>query len=224
MDEQILNEILASYRDAINALIERIDAQDEMVKAVMDKTNEVEKLLFDEVINPAKEAMEKSIYDSGLEDFASKYGEKLEGYNEKLRPIEGQDFDIMKEAYDGYNEYKRSKQSEQSEDIDEAAYVDELVKIVDNQLDDIRSALGVPEDAQVAVVNEDGETKVEVDGETKVEVDTNDKAAKDADDAKAAEAAESESAEDADEAEDDEAESDPEDLAALEEELLKYKD
>lgn len=209
MDEQILNEILTSYRDAINALIERIDAQDEMVKAVMEKTNEVEKLLFDEVINPAKEAMEKSIYDSGLEDFASKYGEKLEGYNEKLRPIEGQDFDIMKEAYDGYNEYK------QSEDIDEDTYVDELVKIVEDQLEDIRSALGVPEDTQVAVVNEDGETKVEVDGEqvdTEAEAETKE------------EETEKPAVEEKEEViEDEVTESDPEDLAALEEELLKYK-
>lgn len=212
MDEQILNEILASYRDAINALIERIDAQDEMVKAVMEKTNEVEKLLFDEVINPAKEAMEKSIYDSGLEDFSAKYGEKLEGYNEKLRPIEGQDFDIMKEAYDGYNEYKKT------EDVDEDTYVDELVKIVDNQLDGIRSALGIPEDAEVAVVNEDGETKVEVDGE---EVDT-DAEAKEEEKPEEEPASEEKEKEEEVITDDEEAESDPEDLAALEEELLKY--
>ena len=219
MDEQILNEILTSYRDAINALIERIDAQDEMVKAMMEKTSTVEKLIYDEVLNPAKEAMEKSIYDSGLEDFTSKYGEKLEGYNEKLRPIEGEDFDIMKEAYDGYNEY----QPEDGEKPDADEYVDELVKVVDNQLESIRSALGLSDDAQVAVVNEDGETKVEVDGE---EVDVEDEAS--AASAASAEtepekAEKTEKPEKAEITEDDEAESDPEDLAALEEELLKYK-
>ena len=206
MDEQIFNEILTSYRDAINALIERIDAQDEMVKAIMEKTSTVEKLIYDEVLNPAKEAMEKSIYDSGLEDFTSKYGEKLKGYNEKLRPIEGEDFDIMKEAYDGYNEY----QPEDGEKPDADEYVDELVKVVDNQLESIRSALGVSDDAQVAVVNEDGETKVEVDGE---QVDVED----DSTESDQVEPEEDEITED------DEAESDPEDLAALEEELLKYK-
>lgn len=211
MDEQILNEILASYRNAINALIERIDAQDEMVKAMMEKTNTVEKLIYDEVLNPAKEAMEKSIYDSGLEDFSTKYGEKLKGYNEKLRPIEGEDFDIMKEAYDGYNEY----QPEDGEKPDADTYVDELVKVVDEQLESIRSALGLSEDAEVAVVNEDGETKVEVDGEevnvTEPEVE-------------AEVEAEPEAEEKEEEVSDDEeVESDPEDLAALEEELLKYK-
>lgn len=34
MEDTRLNEILASYRDAINALIERVDSQDEMIKAL----------------------------------------------------------------------------------------------------------------------------------------------------------------------------------------------
>ena len=200
MDEMQLNEILSSYRDAINALIERIDAQDEMIKALMDKTSEVERIMFDEVINPAKEAMEQSIYDSGLEDFSSRYGEKLGGYNDKLRSIEGEDFDIMKEAYDGYN-------SIEGEKPDEETYVNELIKVVDEQLEDIRSALGAGPDDEVAVVNEDGETKVEVNGE---EVSTE------------GEESTETSVEEEEIVDDSEEESDPEELKALEEELLKY--
>lgn len=157
MDEQKLNEILASYRDAINALIERMDAQDEMVKAVVEKVDGLDHLIFDEVINPAREAMDQSIYETGLNDFGDRYKDKLAGYNEKLRPIEGEDFDIVKQAYDGYNSIEGDKP-------DEAMYVDELVKAVDKQLEDIRTAIGAPADAEVTVSNEDGETKVEVDG------------------------------------------------------------
>src|SRR5574344_2462507 len=158
MDEMQLNEILASYRDAINALIERADAQDGMIQAVREKAEGTERLIFDEVINPAKAEMEKQIYNAGLEDFTNKYGEKLNGYNDKLRPIEGEDFDIMKQAYDGYN-------SIEGEKPDEAVYIDELVKVVDKQLDDIRQAIGAPANAEVAVKqDEDGETVVEVDG------------------------------------------------------------
>ena len=144
MNEMQLNEILASYRDAINALIERIDAQDGMIQAVREKAESTERLIFDEVINPAKAEMEKQIYDAGLEDFTNRYGEKLNGYNDKLRPIEGEDFDIMKQAYDGYN-------SIEGEKPDEAMYVDELVKVVDKQLDSIRAAIGAPANAEVAV-------------------------------------------------------------------------
>lgn len=209
MDEMQLNEILASYRDAINALIERVDAQDGMIQAVREKAEGTERLIFDEVINPAKAEMEKQIYNAGLEDFTNKYGEKLNGYNDKLRPIEGEDFDIMKQAYDGYNAIEGEKP-------DEAMYVDELVKVVDKQLDDIRAAIGAPADAEVAVKqDEDGETTVEVDGQEVKDV------SEDSEDSDKTEVKETEETEET-EIKDSDEESDPEELAALEEELLKY--
>jgi hypothetical protein len=206
MDEMQLNEILASYRDAINALIERADAQDGMIQAVREKAEGTERLIFDEVINPAKAEMEKQIYNAGLEDFTNKYGEKLNGYNDKLRPIEGEDFDIMKQAYDGYN-------SIEGEKPDEAEYIDELVKVVDKQLDDIRAAIGAPANAEVEVKqDENGETSVEVDGQEIKEV------SEDSEDSDKTEVKETEETE----IKDSDEESDPEELAALEEELLKY--
>lgn len=209
MDEMQLNEILASYRDAINALIERVDAQDGMIQAVREKAEGTERLIFDEVINPAKAEMEKQIYNAGLEDFTNKYGEKLNGYNDKLRPIEGEDFDIMKQAYDGYN-------SIEGEKPDEAEYIDELVKVVDKQLDDIRAAIGAPANAEVEVKqDEDGETTVEVDGQEVKEV------SEDSEDSDKTEVKETEETEET-EIKDSDEESDPEELAALEEELLKY--
>lgn len=207
MDEQKLNEILTSYRDAINALIERMDAQDEMVKAVVEKVDGLDHLIFDEVINPAREAMDQSIYETGLNDFGNRYKDKLESYNEKLRPIEGEDFDIVKQAYDGYNGIEGEKP-------DEAMYVDELIKVVDKQLEDIRTAIGAPADAEVTVSNEDGETKVEVDGKEVSEEPVEEKPAESAD----------KSAEEVTEVSDsDEEETNPEELAALEKELLAYK-
>ena len=208
MDEQKLNEILTSYRDAINALIERMDAQDEMVKAVVEKVDGLNSLIFDEVINPAREAMNQSIYETGLNDFGNRYKDKLASYNEKLRPIEGEDFDIVKQAYDGYN-------SIEGEKPDEAMYVDELIKVVDKQLDDIRSAIGAPADAEVTVKQgENGETVVEVDGKEVSEGSVEEKPAESA----------GESVEEATEVSDsDEEETNPEELAALEKELLAYK-
>lgn len=208
MDEQKLNEILTSYRDAINALIERMDAQDEMVKAVVEKVDGLNHLIFDEVINPAREAMDQSIYETGLNDFGNRYKDKLASYNEKLRPIEGEDFDIVKQAYDGYN-------SIEGEKPDEAMYVDELIKVVDKQLEDIRNAIGAPADAEVAVKQDgNGETVVEVDGE---------KVSEESEEKKLAESAD-ESVEEATEVSDsDEDETNPEELAALEKELLAYK-
>ena len=212
MDENQLNEILSSFRDAITALIERADAQDDMIKAIQEKTDSTERLIFDEVINPAKAEMEKQIYDAGLEDFSSRYGDKLSGYNDKLRPIEGEDFDIMKQAYDGYN-------SIEGEKPDEALYIDELVKVVDKQLDDIRQAIGAPADAEVAVKqDEDGETVVEVDGKEVSEESVEEKPAESTDEEKPAESVE----EEVEVSDSDEEETNPEELAALEKELLAY--
>ena len=204
MDENQLNEILSSFRDAINALIERADAQDEMIKATREKAEGLEHMVFDEVINPAKEALDQYNYNTGLQDFSSRYSDKLGGYNDKLRPIEGEGFDIMKEAYDGYN-------SIEGEKPDEAMYIDELVKVVDKQLDDIRQAIGAPADAEVAVKqDENGETVVEVDGEeVSGDKSTEEKPAESAD-------------EEVEVSDSDEEESDPEELAALEKELLAY--
>ena len=212
MDENQLNEILSSFRDAITALIERADAQDDMIKAIQEKTDSTERLIFDEVINPAKAEMEKQIYNAGLEDFSSRYSDKLSGYNDKLRPIEGEDFDIMKQAYDGYN-------SIEGEKPDEALYIDELVKVVDKQLDDIRQAIGAPADAEVAVKqDEDGETVVEVDGKEVSEEAVEEKPAESTDEEKPAESTD----EEVEVSDSDEEETNPEELAALEKELLAY--
>lgn len=195
MNEEQLNEILSSYRDAINALVERADAQDTMIKAIKEQSEYVQHIVFDEVINPAKQAMDEEIYNAGLDDFSSRYSEKLGGYNDKLRPIEGQDFDIMKQAYDGYNAIEGEKP-------DEAAYVDELIKAINTQLESIRQAIGAEPEAEVAVKQKDGETVVEVEGK---EVSTD------------------EPKEEAVEEDVSEEETNPEELAALEKELLAYK-
>lgn len=193
MEDTRLNEILASYRDAINALIERVDSQDEMIKALMEKSDDLNHLVFDEVLTPAKQALDEQIYNAGLADFTEKYGSPLEGYNEKLRPIEGEDFDVMKQAYDGYNAIEGDKPEAN-------VFVDELKKVIDEQLDSIREAIGAPADAEVTVTQdgETGETTVEVDGKEQ-ELETEEVISDD----------------------DMEEESDPEEMAAYEKELEK---
>lgn len=192
MEDTRLNEILASYRDAINALIERVDSQDEMIKALMEKSDDLNRLIFDEVLTPAKQALDEQIYNAGLVDFTEKYGSPLEGYNEKLRPIEGEDFDVMKQAYDGYNAIEGDKPEAN-------VFVDELKKVIDEQLNSIREAIGAPADAEVTVTQdgETGETTVEVDGK-KQELETEEAISDDM-----------------------EEESDPEEMAAYEKELEK---
>ena len=115
----------------------------------------------------------------------------------------------MKQAYDGYN-------SIEGEKPDEAEYIDELVKVVDKQLDNIRAAIGAPANAEVEVKqDENGETSVEVDGQEIKD------ASEDSEDSDKTEVKETEETEET-EIKDSDEESDPDELAALEEELLKY--
>lgn len=204
---------MEDIQKAIEVILERLDAQDDMIKAALEKISSLDKMIFDDIIYPANEAMKQAEYNTGLGEFSDKYSDKFEGYNDKLRPIEGEDFDIVKQAYDGYNEIEGEKP-------DEAAYVDELVNMVDEQLEEIRAAIGAAPDAEVAIVSdgETGETTIEVEGQ---EVPAEEGAAENAVD-------EEPDAEDIVNAEDivyedAEAESDPEDLAKLEEELRNYK-
>lgn len=200
-----LNEILASYRDAINMLIERIDAQDSMVNALKEQTSSLEKMVFDDVINPAKQAMEEEIYNSKLNAFGETYADKFNGYNDTLKPIEGEDFDIVKQAFDGYNAIEGEKP-------EESVYIDELLKSVDAQIDEIRKAVGIPEDVKVEIKSEgDGsEPKIEVEQEIDVkgaEVEKEEEPKVDSEDEVIIE--------------EDEEQSDPDELAKYEEELLK---
>lgn len=204
MDENTeLYTILASFKEAFEALFERVSAQDEMIGALRDRNDELYDLVVNQVLEPAKQAMDEFNYNSGLDAFGTRYADKFEGYNDKLRAIEGEDFDVVKEAYDTYNAYEGEDKPE------EGAYVDEFIANIDGQLDGIREALGVSEDAEVVIKDDGkGEVEVEVDGE---------KVTEDGD--------EEEKVEDEEKIVDDTEEevSDEDELKAYEEELLKYK-
>lgn len=223
MDENILYQALSEHEAAINRLIERQNAFDGMVKAIREKAEGVEHLIYDEVLNPAKEAMNEAIYNAGLEDFKSRYNDTLGGYNEQLRAIEGEDFDIMKQAYDDYKAL--------GSDYDEGQYVGELIKTIEEQLKNIREKLGIGPEAEVKVEQENGETKVEVDGEDvteELESKVEPEEAKPEETKPKAVEPEKVEAQPVEEevtdkiVEDEPEESDPEDLKKLEEELLAY--
>lgn len=143
MNEEIM-EILESYKAALNQ--------------IADRQNEIESLLYDEILTPAKEAYDKAQDDAAFADYSKKYGEKLSPFNEQLKVIEGdENFDLTRRAYDDFKG---------TENIDEAEYVDALVEKVTKQLETLKSALGIPSDAEVEVKETpDGEVEVKADGE-----------------------------------------------------------
>lgn len=141
----------------------------EYQKHLAEEITEIKTSIMQELINPIHEEYDKMQYDNALSDFRCKYAEKLEPFGEKLKSIEGEDFDVVKKTFDDFNEDNKGYE------IDE--YVEEKAKVIQEQLDAIGKAFGVePEQIEeVKIETTDGdEVKAEVeDGEvTTVENET----------------------------------------------------
>ena len=137
MDE--INEVLTAVVDKIDMMQKRLDEIDKMVEDYHgqydDRFHKLENTLYDEILAPAKEALDQYDDNEKFGAFTDKYGAQLSPYNDKLRPIEGKDFDIMREAYDGFKDA--------GEGADEDAYVASLIEQVENEIADQLSVLGM---------------------------------------------------------------------------------
>ena len=214
MDNNELWQVLNAFKGALDFLIDKVDQMDKMYEDNRNQTDErIHKLetdLYDEIINPTKAYIEETNKNARFDDFNSKYGEQLGAFNDSLKAIEGdEDFDLTKSAFDKYDELPEEGRP------DSDAYVQAIIEEVGSQIDAIKKGLGIPEDAEVSVTqDEGGNTVVEADGEVVATdegeaTDTNNE-----EEVPGEEVAEEEVAE---------GEDNPEDIAAFEEELKNYK-
>ena len=104
-------------------------------------------------------------YDAGIDEFNrnefhKRNGEKLGKYEDIMKKLNGKDFDIFKESFDEYNrDFK---------DMDEDAYIVKLTAVLDEQLKDLKDALGVSE---VEVKSDENGTEIEAKDETETETE-----------------------------------------------------
>ena len=168
MDETELVEVLQSYKDAIGLLEEKFNAFSEEIGHVREelqaRIESLEDTVINGIINPAHEAAEKAAYDRDLEDFKGRYSEKIDPYLDKIKAVEGDDFDIFKTAFDGYKEYKDANGEKA---LDEVGYVDELLSGIASQLDKVKELINA-ENVEVKQ-DEDGNTELKADGKTVAE-------------------------------------------------------
>ncbi len=202
MDNELI-QVLQQFKQAIDMCMEKIEYLDKMIEDFKEENDErihtLESTLYDEIINPTNEFIEETNKNARFDEFNSKYGDRLRPFNEPLSALEGEDFDIVRSAFDRYDEFEGEK-------ADMDTYVERLVEEVGNQLDAIKKGLGLPEDAEIEVKQtEDGETVVEVEDEGEGE---NEEVL-----------ASTEGEEPLEEVSDEEPEDDPEEVAAFEEEL-----
>ena len=158
--ENEIYDILNSYKEAIDLLINRCD---ELVKAQAEQKEEINKLnsmLFDEILEPARLAMEADDKERRFNEFNEKYGERLGAYDKVLGAAEGNpEFSMARTAFDGYEDIPEPRP-------DTDVYVDGLIETVEEQIDSIKESLGIEPDTKTEIIqDEDGNTEIKVDGE-----------------------------------------------------------
>ena len=160
MELNEIYDILNSYKEAIDVLLNRCD---ELVKAgaeQAERINKLESILFDEILEPARLALEADAKEQRFGEFSDKYGERLGAYDKVIGAAEGNpDFSMARSAFD---EYENLPEPRPEQDV----FVDGLIETVEEQIDSIKESLGLPPDTEVEIKqDEEGKTEVKADGE-----------------------------------------------------------
>ena len=129
--------------------------QSELENTVMDLKDKI-----DNVLNTVNESEKKYQHDVGVKGFTERNGESLGKYVDKLKKLNGDDFDLMSSAYDEYND--------SFSDIEESTYVAQLVSEIENKISKLREALGEDE---VEIESDDEKTEVKT-HDTEIETNT----------------------------------------------------
>ena len=210
MNEEQIFEILNSYKDAIDVLLTRCDEIVNQNRALEERMNKLESIIFDEILEPARLALEADDRDRRFGEFNEKYGERLGAFDKVLGAAEGNpDFSMAKTAFDEYEKLPEPK-------VEEDVFVDGLIETVEEQIDSIKESLGLEPDAKVEITqDENGDTEVKADGEVvaseKAEEETTEEPKTEEEEAQG----------EFDFSDEEEEEDDPEEIKKLEEELAK---
>ena len=211
MDENQIFEILNSYKDAIDLLINRCDELVNQVKGLEERVNKTDSILFDEILEPARLAMEADDKERRFGEFNEKYGERLSAYDKILGAAEGNpEFSMARNAFD---EYEKIPEPRPESDV----FVDGLVEEVEKQIDGIKESLGIEPDAKVEITqDENGDTEIKADGEVVASEKTEEETV-----AEETKEPEVEAQGELDFSDEEETEDDPEEVKKFEEELEK---
>ena len=211
MNEEQIFEILNSYKDAIDVILGRCDELVNQNRALEERVNKLESIIFDEILEPARLALEADDRERRFGEFNDKYGERLGAFDKILGAAEGNpDFSMARSAFDEYDKLPEPR-------VEQDVFVDGLVEEVEKQIDGIKESLGLEPDTKVEVTqDEDGNTEIKADGEV-VASETEETKEETTEEEPAEDAAQGE----LDFSDEEEVEDDPEEIKKLEEELAK---
>ena len=210
MNEEQIFEILNSYKDAIDVLLTRCDEIVNQNRALEERMNKLESIIFDEILEPARLALEADDRDRRFGEFNEKYGERLGAFDKVLGAAEGNpDFSMAKTAFDEYEKLPEPR-------VEEDVFVDGLIETVEEQIDSIKESLGLEPDAKVEITqDENGDTEVKADGEVVASEKTEEETTEEP------KTEEEEAQGEFDFSDEEEEEDDPEEVKKFEEELEK---
>lgn len=114
---------------------------------------------LDNILNTVAESEKKYQHDVGVKGFTERNGKALGKYVEKLKKLNGEDFDLFESAFDEYNNT--------FSDIEESTYVAQLVSEIDNKIAKLKEALG---DDEIEIKSDEDTTEVKTEDTT---VETN---------------------------------------------------
>lgn len=220
--------------------MDRLDELFELLKSTLDRVEKLEGN-FHDLLGAVDDARNEYDTNERRAGFRERNSSAFEKYHDKLRAIEGDDFDVVDKAFEEYDGMK--------DKISEADYIAALCAKIDQQLSRIAEAYGVPKveaeheheggEETTTIKEEDGEKIAEVTGEETHEAPKPDEeaqveaavegVAEEVEEAKKEEEKEAESEEDdllveeEDEELIDTAEEIEADLRELEEEMKKYR-
>lgn len=127
------------------------------VQALRAELTELKDLVHKGILEPIEKDYNDKKYKEAIDMWTERYKDKLAPYVDRLKATEGDDFDLMKASYDSWNET----------DADSDEFVDALIKNIEDSLEPLAKAFGVPkEDLNAEVKIENGEvTDVQADTE-----------------------------------------------------------
>ena len=126
------------------------------IQALKAELTELKGIVYEGIINPIEKDYNDRKYKEATDMWNERYGEKLAPYVDRLKATEGDDFDLMKSSYDAWNET----------DMDSDEWVDLLIKSIEESLEPLAKAFGVP------VENLNADLKIENGEVTDVVADT----------------------------------------------------
>ena len=150
---------LTRLQSALEMVVQKVDE-------IAQRQDELDSVVYDGLIGPANEQIAQQEYDDALSDFRCKFGEKLDKFDALAKAEEGDDFDLVKKAFDDYNEHEYP--------FSPSEYIDKRVSQFEEKAKALAEAAGsvvkieteTPEGEEVEVTaTPDGDVKTEVEGE-----------------------------------------------------------